>query len=58
MHFLVPDGVDDPDRVSGGNIFDRHIRDGLAGIGWDVRTTEVQTDAATPASKRAHSEAP
>ena len=49
VHFLVPEGIDDPDRVSGGNIFDRHVRDGLADIGWDVRTTEVGTDAASRA---------
>ncbi|WP_457100370.1 glycosyltransferase family 4 protein [Microbacterium sp. P5_E9] len=49
VHFLVPTGIDDPDRVSGGNIFDRHIRDGLAGTGWDVQLTEVETDAAPEA---------
>ena len=50
VQFLVPEGIDDPERVSGGNIFDRHIREGLAGIGWEVRLTEVETDAATPAA--------
>ena len=49
VHFLVPEGIDDPDRVSGGNIFDRHVRDGLADIGWDVQMTEVGTDAASHA---------
>ena len=49
VHFLVPEGIDDPDRVSGGNIFDRHIRDGLARIGWEVQLTEVETDAASHA---------
>ena len=27
--FLVPAGIDDPARVSGGNVYDRHVRDGL-----------------------------
>lgn len=35
--FLVPDGIDDPTRPSGGNLYDCRVRDGLAGLGWDVR---------------------
>lgn len=41
VYFLVPDGIDDPDRVSGGNVYDRHVRDGLRGDGWDLRVLEV-----------------
>jgi hypothetical protein len=37
LHFVVPAGIDDPSRVSGGNVYDRHVRDGLAARGWDVR---------------------
>jgi glycosyltransferase involved in cell wall biosynthesis len=38
---VVPEGIDDPERVSGGNVYDRHLRDGLRERGWDVRMTEV-----------------
>lgn len=41
---VVPDGVDDPARVSGGNVYDRHVRDGLRALGWEVDV--VQSDAA------------
>jgi hypothetical protein len=34
--FVVPTGVGDPDRVSGGNVYDRRLRDGLVGLGWTV----------------------
>jgi glycosyltransferase involved in cell wall biosynthesis len=46
VHFVVPAGIDDPRRVSGGNVWDRHVRDGLAQIGWDVDMVEVDPDAA------------
>ncbi|WP_106814786.1 glycosyltransferase family 4 protein [Microbacterium timonense] len=36
VRFLLPADVDDPRRVSGGNVYDRHIRDGLPGHGWVV----------------------
>ncbi len=36
VHFLVPDGVDDPRRPSGGNTYDRRICRGLVAIGWSV----------------------
>jgi hypothetical protein len=39
--FLVPDGVDDPDRVSGGNLYDRQVRQGLAARGWTMRSVPV-----------------
>jgi len=38
---IAPDGFDDPDRPSGGNIYDRRICTGLAASGWDVRVTTV-----------------
>ena len=41
VHFVVPDAIDDPQRVSGGNTYDRHVRDGLRGIGWDVRMVPI-----------------
>ncbi|KQZ09918.1 hypothetical protein ASD19_11085 [Microbacterium sp. Root53] len=43
--FVVPTGVDDPARVSGGNVYDRHVRDGLAHAGWEVRMAEVAPGA-------------
>ena len=49
VRFLVPEGVDDPRLVSGGNVYDRHIRDGLRAQGWAVTTQEV-ADAAVAAS--------
>ena len=36
VHFVVPEGIDDPDRPSGGNAYDRAVRRGLAALGWTV----------------------
>jgi glycosyltransferase involved in cell wall biosynthesis len=36
VHFVVPAGIDDPRRPSGGNTYDRRVSDGLAGLGWQV----------------------
>jgi glycosyltransferase involved in cell wall biosynthesis len=36
IHFVVPDGIDDPARPSGGNAYDRHVRGGLRSLGWSV----------------------
>ncbi len=41
VHLVVPDGIDDPLRPSGGNVYDRHISRGLASIGWSVREHRV-----------------
>ena len=41
LHFVVPDGVDDPARPSGGNTYDRHICRGLTSIGWSVHEHPV-----------------
>jgi len=41
VHVIAPDGFDDPDRPSGGNIYDRRICEGLAQTGSDVRVTTV-----------------
>ena len=37
VHFVLPDGVDDPARPSGGNTYDRRVRGELAALGWVVR---------------------
>jgi glycosyltransferase involved in cell wall biosynthesis len=36
VHFIVPDGLDDPARPSGGNTYDRRVAHGLAALGWVV----------------------
>ena len=41
VHFLVPDGIDDDERVSGGNVYDRRISEALRARGVDVRMVLV-----------------
>jgi glycosyltransferase involved in cell wall biosynthesis len=36
LHVVLPDGVDDAGRPSGGNIYDRRLVGGLLAAGWDV----------------------
>jgi len=36
VHFVVPDTIDDPLLVSGGNRYDQRVRDGLRAEGWTV----------------------
>ena len=36
VHFVVPDGIDDPARPSGGNTYDRNLSRGLSSAGWSV----------------------
>jgi glycosyltransferase involved in cell wall biosynthesis len=38
---VLPDGVDDPTRPSGGNTYDRHLCRGLDSLGWSVREHAV-----------------
>jgi glycosyltransferase involved in cell wall biosynthesis len=45
VHFIVPEGVDDPARPSGGNTYDRRIRHGLAAFGWSVNERAVPAEA-------------
>src|SRR5215208_5665247 len=41
VHVVVPDGIDDPSRPSGGNAYDRHLCRGLASTGWSVHEHPV-----------------
>jgi len=41
VHFVVPDGVDDPTRPSGGNAYDCYLCRGLTSIGWSVHAHPV-----------------
>jgi glycosyltransferase involved in cell wall biosynthesis len=41
VHVIVPEGVDDPARPSGGNTYDRRVCDGLVALGWTVREHAV-----------------
>jgi glycosyltransferase involved in cell wall biosynthesis len=41
VHVVVPGGIDDPARPSGGNTYDRRVCRGLAAIGWSVHEHAV-----------------
>ena len=41
VHVVVPDGIDDPARPSGGNTYDRRVCRGLASLGWSVHEHAV-----------------
>lgn len=41
VHVVVPEGIDDPARPSGGNTYDRHVCSGLPSIGWSVHVHAV-----------------
>ena len=41
VHVVVPDGIDDPDRPSGGNTYDRHVCGELGSLGWSVHQHAV-----------------
>jgi glycosyltransferase involved in cell wall biosynthesis len=41
VHVVVPDGIDDPSRPSGGNTYDRHLCRGLSSLGWAVQVHAV-----------------
>lgn len=41
VYVLLPDGIDDPTRPSGGNTYDRHLCGELGAHGWSVRERAV-----------------
>jgi hypothetical protein len=41
VHVIVPEGIDDPARPSGGNTYDRRVCRGLAALGWTVHEHAV-----------------
>jgi glycosyltransferase involved in cell wall biosynthesis len=41
VHVVVPEGIDDPAKPSGGNAYDRRVCRGLAELGWPVRVHAV-----------------
>jgi glycosyltransferase involved in cell wall biosynthesis len=41
LHVVVPDGIDDPRRPSGGNSYDRRACNGLTALGWSVHEHSV-----------------
>jgi glycosyltransferase involved in cell wall biosynthesis len=41
LHVIVPDGIDDPARPSGGNVYDLQICSALAEMGWPVQVHAV-----------------
>jgi glycosyltransferase involved in cell wall biosynthesis len=51
VHVVLPDGVDDPARPSGGNHYDRQVCAGLVRQGWTVR--EVVVPGGWPRPSRA-----
>ena len=44
MHVVVPEGIEDPARPSGGNTYDRQLCDHLAADGWSVCVRGVAGD--------------
>ncbi|RKR75248.1 glycosyltransferase family 4 protein [Frondihabitans australicus] len=47
--FVVPATIDDDERVSGGNLYDRRLRDGLRAAGLRVETVAVDAEGAAAA---------
>ncbi|MBS1881215.1 MAG: glycosyltransferase family 1 protein, partial [Actinobacteria bacterium] len=41
VYFVVPDGIDDPLRPSGGSTYDRHLCRELGSYGWSAHERAV-----------------
>ncbi|HEX6652089.1 MAG TPA: glycosyltransferase family 4 protein [Thermoleophilaceae bacterium] len=52
VHVVVPEGLDDPARPSGGNTYDRRVCRGLAALGWTVHEHAVGHNALADAIRR------
>jgi glycosyltransferase involved in cell wall biosynthesis len=50
VHVVVPEGIDDPLRPSGGNVYDRRVCHGLRELGWSVHEHHVAGTWPTPAA--------
>jgi glycosyltransferase involved in cell wall biosynthesis len=48
VRVVVPDGIDDPERPSGGNVYDRRLCSELAAVGWAVHEHAVRGPWPTP----------
>ena len=48
VHFVVPEGIDDPKRPSGGNVYDRRVAEELPRFGWTVLEHPVPGNWPTP----------
>ncbi|GAB3596831.1 glycosyltransferase family 4 protein [Microbacterium tumbae] len=53
VFFLVPEMMDDPLRVSGGNVYDAQVADGLRRIGVPLRTVRLRQRAGALAAELA-----
>ena len=51
VHLVVPEGIDDPDRPSGGNVYDRRASCALTALGWFVHEHAVRGSWPTPAQE-------
>ena len=50
LHVVLPEGVDDPERPSGGNVYDRRVCQGLSAAGWQVHEHVVAGTWPRPAT--------
>src|SRR3984957_20159664 len=50
VHVIVPEGFDDPDQPTGGNIYDRRVCAGLSEAGWEGLVATVAAAWPVPGS--------
>jgi glycosyltransferase involved in cell wall biosynthesis len=48
LYAVLPAGIDDPARPSGGNVYDRLVLDGLRGLGWQIQEQHIAGAWPTP----------
>jgi glycosyltransferase involved in cell wall biosynthesis len=49
LHVVAPEGIDDPTRPSGGNVYDRRLCDTLAALGWQLHLRQAPGSWPEPA---------